>query len=53
MNKKRLRRLKFQLEKIAIKTSHRIYKHRNNKEWESPSLLYEQLYESLYNIPYQ
>ena len=47
MNKKRLRRLKFQIEKIAIKASHRIFKHRNNKNWESPSFLYEELYESM------
>ncbi len=53
INRKRLRGLKFQIEKIAIRASHNIFKNRNNAEWTAPAFIYEPLYELMYNVPFQ
>eukprot|EP01083_Nonionella_stella_P082975 229243_1 len=50
-NRKQLRRLKRQLEKIIIKASHRIFQQRNNKHWIEHARITEPLYESIYYVP--
>ncbi len=53
INRRSIRRLKFQLEKIAIQASYKIYQNRNNKHWIKPEYLYQPLYEMIYDVPYQ
>ncbi len=51
INRKNLRRLKFQLEKIALQASYKMYRNRNNTEWEDPPFVYEHLTFLINNYP--
>ena len=51
LNKRTVTRLKFALEKIVLRSSHTIFKQKDNNEWIKPSYILEDYYESLHNNP--